>query len=377
MKLHKELRLHKHIDELYKWKNSEPFIPPFVEISPISYCNQKCKFCYTTHLMKKLEKMPTEIMKKIFTEFSIVGIKGLRIQGIGEPTLHPDLAECINLAGKTVVKKKYDGGLVESKIDIALTTNGVLLKPKMIQECIENLFSVKISVIDSSKKRYSEFHRVDENQWNLVVKNIEYATNFIKASNLKCNFHTTIYAEDTTYENLFEITNFCKNLGFSLVTISNALYSPRTPNPNSKNTDFKKLEDHENYLKNLETKLLDLEDKDFSVDLCMRNSKGVQRSYVDESKKINCPGINFSTVIDAKGFIYPCWRYWGKEEYSYGNLHENTFLDIWMSENRIKVNKKMSEEYYSESTCVPCSHNRINEQLLELQRSTGWENFLS
>lgn len=364
MKLHKELRLHKHIDELYKWKNKELFIPPFVEVSPISYCNQKCKFCYTTGLMKKLEKMETETLKKLFTEFCDVGIKGLRIQGIGEPTLHPDLAECINLAGA-------------KDLDIALTTNGVLLKPKMSEECIENLFSVKISVIDSSAERYAEFHRVPLNQWNLVVKNIEYATNYIKKNNLKCNFHTTIYAEDSTYENLFEITSFCKDIGFSLVTVSNALYSPRTPNPEDKKDKFKKIEDHEIYLKNIEEKLLSLEDKKFSVDLCLRNTKGVQGSYVDESKKIDCPGINFSTVIDAKGYVYPCWRYWGKEEYAYGNINKDTFEDIWMSKTRELVNKKMSTEYYSESTCTPCSHNRINEQLLELKRSTGWENFLS
>ena len=364
MKPFKETRIHKHIDEIYKWKNNINFLPPFVEISPISYCNQKCKFCYTTHLMKKLEKMPTETLKKLFQEFGDIGIKGLRIQGIGEPTLHQDLPECIKLAGSKI-------------LDIALTTNGVLLKPKDYEKCLENLFSIKISVIDSSPKRYAEFHRVPENQWNLVVKNVEHAANYIKNNNLKCNFHTTIYAEDTTYENLFEITSFCKDIGFSLVTVSNALYSPRTPNPNGKNEEFKNINDHEDYLKNIEQNLLELEDEKFSVDVCLRNTKGVKKSYVDESKKINCPGINFSTVIDAKGFIYPCWRYWGKESYAYGNINFDSFKNIWLSEKRAEINSLMSQEYYSESTCTPCSHNRINEQLLELRRSTGWENFLS
>ena len=357
---HQKLRIHKQIDALYKWKNNIDFIPPFVEISPISYCNQECKFCYTTHLMQKLEKMPTEVFLKLVRNLGESGVKGLRLQGIGEPTLHPDLGKAINVAG-------------EFNLETALTTNGVLMREKLLNECLENLFSIKISVMDSDPKRYSDFHRVNINQWKTIVKNIEYAANLISKNNYKCTFHTTIYAENSTYENLMEITSFCKKLGFNLVTISNALYSPRTPSPQSSKEDFKI--DHEKYLKDLENELKTLDDKKFLADVCLRNIVG--KSYVDETKKINCPGVKFSTVIDAKGYIYPCWRYWGKTEYSYGNVSEENFSDIWMSPKRHEINNKMMQEYYREKTCSPCSHNRINEQLKELETLTGWENFLS
>jgi molybdenum cofactor biosynthesis enzyme MoaA len=129
---HQKLRIHKQIDALYKWKNNIDFIPPFVEISPISYCNQECKFCYTTHLMQKLEKMPTEVFLKLVRNLGESGVKGLRLQGIGEPTLHPDLGKAINVAG-------------EFNLETALTTNGVLMREKLLNECLENLFSIKIN----------------------------------------------------------------------------------------------------------------------------------------------------------------------------------------------------------------------------------------
>ena len=150
--LHKEPRLYKQIDALYKWKHNEYFAPPFVEVSPVSYCNQNCKFCYTHLLWEKSVKLPDETFLSIIDSFKNMNVKGLRLQGIGEPTLHPLLPKVINRAGK------YN-------IDTALTTNGVKMNAKFLDECLANLFSIKISVIDSDPKRYADFHRVNENHW--------------------------------------------------------------------------------------------------------------------------------------------------------------------------------------------------------------------
>jgi len=161
---HQKLRIHKQIDALYKWKNNIDFIPPFVEISPISYCNQECKFCYTTHLMQKLEKMPTEVFLKLVRNLGESGVKGLRLQGIGEPTLHPDLGKAINVAG-------------EFNLETALTTNGVLMREKLLNECLKillknNCFDGIVPTGSINDNKVYEFCR--QNKMNVVFldKNI-------------------------------------------------------------------------------------------------------------------------------------------------------------------------------------------------------------
>ena len=38
--------------------------------------------------------------------------------------------------------------------------------------------------------------------------------------------------------------------------------------------------------------------------------------------------------IDAKGNLWPCIVFMGKEEFSYGNLNKNSFVEIWEGARR-------------------------------------------
>jgi cyclic pyranopterin phosphate synthase len=264
----------------------------------------------------------------------------------------------------------------------------VLFTPEFQESCLANLFSLKVSVIDSDAKRYADFHGTNEGQWKRVVDNMEYAANLKSKNNLDCTIHTTIYAEDSSYQDLKSMVEFCKNIGFNLVTISKAIYSERTPTPNL----TMKTECHdESFLKDLSREIQSLEDDLFEVNIALLDKGGIcsvddkdkdectsdAYRFVDETKKINCQGIHFSTIIDANGFVYPCWRYWNNTEYAYGNLMEQSFDEIWRSPRRQEINKKMETEYYSKKTCSVCSHSRINEQLLQIEEDNSWANFLT
>ena len=372
----KDPRLLHHIDALYNWKHGNHFSPVFVEISPVSYCNQKCKFCYTMELMTPKEKIPDEALYSIVDGLVEAGVKGLRFQGVGEPTLHTGLPKAINMAGSR-------------DLSVSLTTNGVLLTPDFQDKCLENLFSLKVSVIDSDAKRYTKFHRGPEAQWKRVVDNVKYAANLKAKNGLDCIIHTTIYIEESNYKDLKGIVRFCKDIGFNVVTISHATYSERTPTPGlSTNEKYH----GEEFLKNLSSEIQSLEDDSFTVNIALLETGGItvvgekdQKNvfsdvyrFVDETQKIHCEGIHFFTIIDANGFVYPCWRYWGNTDYAYGNVIEQSFDEVWRSNRRHEINAKMKTECYSKKTCEVCAHSRINEQLLRIEKDNNpWVNFLT
>jgi len=358
-KLFMSPRLYTHIDELHNWKHGYSFFPVMAEISPVSYCNQKCKYCYTVFVQKK-DKLPDNSMHSIVDGLIAASVKGLRIQGIGEPTLHPDLASAITRGGSR--------GLY-----IALITNGVLLTPEFLEGCLSELFSLKVSVIDSDQKRYALFHGTNEGQWKSVVDNISYAADLKAKCGLNVSLHATVYVEDSNCDDVLGIVEFCKNIGFDFVTINRAFYSGRTANPDSEVfTSFNDKAFFEDFLGGISI----LEDDSFVVNVSALRRE-LYELPVDESKHINCPGIHFSTIIDANGFVFPCWRYWGRTDYSYGNILEESFIDIWRSQQRKEINDRIETEFYSSQTCSPCGHRRINEQLLQLVSDNPWVNFLT
>ena len=106
----------------------------YIEITNI--CNLKCKFCKPVE--RKLEYMKLDVFEKILKQ--IQGKTNLVLLHVkGEPMLHPNLKEILELCNKYGIK-------------VNLTTNGTLLKEKIdILKEAESLRQVNISLHSLSK----------------------------------------------------------------------------------------------------------------------------------------------------------------------------------------------------------------------------------
>ncbi|MDD5169216.1 MAG: SPASM domain-containing protein, partial [Syntrophales bacterium] len=90
-----------------------------------------------------------------------------------------------------------------------------------------------------------------------------------------------------------------------------------------------------------------------------------------------CQGIKFSSIISCDGGIYPCWRAWGKKDYCYGSLYENTFEEIWKSERRRIIDESLMNTPPMGDECAVCNITKLNEILNNYRNSnTQWKNFL-
>ena len=105
------------IDALHAWKYGLEFPPVMVEIDPSDKCNQKCRFCYN---QSKVEKVMLREMTLygLPRELKRYGVKSILFQGSGEPLMNKMLPSAI-VSGADV------------GISMTLTTNGVLLRPKI------------------------------------------------------------------------------------------------------------------------------------------------------------------------------------------------------------------------------------------------------
>jgi hypothetical protein len=83
-----------------------------------------------------------------------------------------------------------------------------------------------------------------------------------------------------------------------------------------------------------------------------------------QKKPTTCEGTDFYTLLGPDGKVYPCFRHWLHEEYSYGDLNEQSFKTIWESQHKRDVQARLMAEGPDDGTyCRNCVHARLGEYL--------------
>ncbi|OGM93312.1 radical SAM protein [Candidatus Wolfebacteria bacterium RIFOXYB1_FULL_54_12] len=149
-----------------------PRLTPFVvQLFPIYACNFKCNYCIfqlpnkERGFISDKVVMDFDLYKKFIDEFALFPskIKVLRFVGIGEPLLHPRIADMVAYA-------------VEKQVahNVELLTNGSLLTPVMSNALIDaGLSRLVVSLQGVSARKYKEICGVDV-QFDKLRANLQY-----------------------------------------------------------------------------------------------------------------------------------------------------------------------------------------------------------
>ncbi len=98
--------------------------------------------------------------------------------------------------------------------------------------------------------------------------------------------------------------------------------------------------------------------------------KDIKRSYK------NCLGLPFMACVDANGYVYACNSRWGDKNYVYGDINQESFLNIWNSPEHKEKIRELMETVNTEECPIMCRQNSINEFLWELKHPPDHINFL-
>ncbi len=291
------------------------------------------------------------------------GVQAVEVQGTGEPLMHKALPNAIE-AGVT-------GGL-----SIGLTTNGVLLNKSLQERMLAHLFYIKFSVIDNNPQRYAFLHGCSEKQWEMLISNIENAIAYRKNHNLQLALFATIYLSDDNFYEAYNIIKFFKEMGLDYVVVQEATYNDTSPAGIAAyaSGNFSKTE-----IQEMKKRVLTLNDDDFVVKIRFPINDGSFFVGINREnwKKGFCQGIKFTTTIGSDGEMYPCWRMWGRKQYSYGSLYEKSFEEIWNGERRREVEDFILNTPPTGSECNNCNIVKLNKILDTYQKSnTKWRGFL-
>jgi radical SAM protein with 4Fe4S-binding SPASM domain len=97
--------------------------------------------------------------------------------------------------------------------------------------------------------------------------------------------------------------------------------------------------------------------------------------YLWKAKRYNkpCYQPSMKSIMDWNGNVYVCCEDWNKEV-SFGNIYEQTFSSIWLSEKLHNVRKNLQKGMRTFSACKSCNFLPENSQN-EREAFEIWQNY--
>ena len=334
-----------HFDRVNEFIKEGGCYPLYMEISPIGICNHRCIFCAYDYIDYPDRRLETTRLLNFIDEVSANGLKSLLFAGEGEPLLHPDI-------DKFIIKAK------ENNIDTGVFTNGHKLKKELSEKILPGLSFIRFSFNGGTKEVYSQIHNAGLKVYDRVVQNIRDAV--LVRSNLKLS--VDIGAQYVLIpENLNAVVNAAQTLrdtGIDYFVVKPFMQRQFQSYKMKMNFDRKSVNEIFN-------KLEMLSNESFNVI--------IRKEFFSDNGRRNydhCYGTSFITVLNSAGDLSSCLPYWDQKEFSFGNIYENSFSEIWLGEKRKKVTEHLEKEMMVQNCPPLCRQNDINNFLWEIKNPT-------
>lgn len=333
------------INDIVSGKNPPPIS---CEIDPSNLCNHDCVWCmYRDFKKRKSEMIPTEIMFNSIRELGEMGVKSATFTGGGEPLTNPATVE-----GLYKVE--------ENGMEVGLVTNGGLMTTEVCKAVVETCSFLRVSLDAGTLEAHNRLHRpkdVDKDNFELIIKNIKNLLTLRKGQK-SLTVGIAFLVHSLNYHEIYQVTKLAKDIGVDYIQIRPVYMSGQ------------KLSDKVLFeTEKLVQKALETATDNFKVFPILHRFDEVIRLPHSYDQ---CLGHALLAVVGADCNVYVCCQLRSNPDFSFGNLKEKSFREIWNSQERQEVIKRIDV-----SKCPPCRYNKYNEVLGYLEdKDRPHKNFL-
>ncbi len=357
------------VEQYFDKKNPSPIT---IEIDPSNTCNHSCPFCISGHLhlkkYKGTEYFNRTILNKntfhdLIKDLVKLNIEAINWTGGGEPTQNPYLGEAIKF-----IKKN-------SSIEMGMFSNGTLLeKMNLMDIVVDCLKWIRISIDAGTALSYDKLRVTNKsNNFDTVIKNIKKIVDLKNKKKSNITIGVGFVVTEDNYNEILDFANIFREIG-----VDYCQYKPEIIQieRQQKNSDLGRVQISSDFWIKKVINLLDqakktlgkkFECNDYKIDDLIIDVKKYGRNYKE------CIGSQFQPCVGADGNVYVCTNHRGHKKYSYGNVNEKKFSDIW---NDLKKRQSVMEiinkkEKFSNCThlCKPHESNKILWKIKENQKN--------
>lgn len=344
--------------EQYYRKDELQSFPTVIQFPTGTQCNIKCRFCTErqgakgVHDYRNLSiKDFNSIMAKEGWREAFKGIQKVDLYGWGEPLCNPDY--------KNIFKYLADNF---PGLEICICTNGILFNRKWSEKILSlDRSEVNFSVNAACKETYLEL--TGNGQFERVISNIRHLTGLREKSGKKSPYVSLSYVATTS--NIRELPDFvdlAADLDVDSILVQDVMILNRETEklslmnqPDIASKMFKIAEEqarirkimisflsfeihHEDYIPSHTEKAYFCDD---SPQVVSDKSDNAPSPYFVET---DCFDPWERLMIRADGEVYPCCRYQDLPGTELGNVHEQSFQDIWNGKAYRFLRKKVNTD---------------------------------
>ena len=329
-----------HPRRISDWLADKPIAPIYVEMSLSGMCNHHCIFC-AMDFKRKPVKLRTEEIKSAIKNMSDLGIKSIMFGGEGEPFIHEDIASIIEHTNKV-------------GIDVAITTNGVLMKPSLLQQILPNTKWIKVSMNAGSSKIYAHIHDTHRQDFYTTIANIAAAIVIRNIYNYDCAIGIQAVVLEENVEELYSLALTAKSVGVDYLVLKP--YAPLDLSGNKRNI----VEIPESIVDSLRS----LETSSFKI-IVRENAFRTLTEHLPRGYD-TCFAASFWSYIDSEGNVWACSVHMNDNKFLLGNIYTDSAAKIWLTNRIIPVN----------NCRVGCRMHQCNQYLHDLIYPRDHVNFI-
>ena len=334
-------KLSYHYKEVDNFLSGKPIYPIYVEISPVGNCNHHCLFCHYNYLGHQ-GKFPEGRMISLVEELSQNEVKSVVFAGTGEPTLHKDTFKAIRRA-------KALG------LDVAMSTNGAILKEEDLYDIAKNLTWIRFSFNAGSAEDYAVVHKTKEKDYYKVLDNIKRLVEIKEEIGSSITIGAQFVLIPQNKNNVVNHAKRLKDIGIDYFSVKH--FYDHDENEFKVEKNFLSEDEY----KNLEVESEKISDENFLFTVRDVDNLDTNRTYT------KCFGLEFIAYIREDGELYTCFSYQHEKKTSLGNIFENSFSEVWESKQKRDAIDFINDDI-DKNSCQPnCRHHQINKHLWELK----------
>jgi len=309
--------LSKHSEKIVK--KGRPFIA--FQIEPTTRCQLKCVMCPKTVYADDwlIGDMSLSVYEKISRYFHLV--QNIHLQGWGEPLLHSNLFDMIQIAKSENCKA-------------SLTTNGALLSHDVSEELIrKGVDTVAISIAGAMSNTHENIRR--GSHFEQLIDNIRILANLKIKMRSKTPFLVLSFLmTKTNIEELAEAVSLAKDMGINEFVATNLDYVATKAQDDMKIFSCNKADIHfKNHIHMAKKRAhkLKMPFRDYPLEL--------EEVIICEMNPLHIVSLSFDGCISPciylnipSGHLISrifCSKHHEIERQCFGNLEENDFMEIW------------------------------------------------
>lgn len=342
------LKIFAHGQALNEIGAGKRIAPIYVRIKPTNYCNHNCYYCSYADSelglrdsVNRKDQIPWDKMQEIISDMREMRVKAVTFSGGGEPLVYPYIVE--------TMQKVLNAG-----IDLSIITNGQMLKDERAL-VLSKAKWVRISMDSLNAETYAKVRRIPVSFFDEVCDNIK---RFSQIKNANCELGINFVVNHENADQVYDMAKMVKDLGVNHIKytarVTKALFEYHKT---FKDSVIDQIHHAKKELESNSFKIINKYEGDFDSALVFHRCYG--KCYINR----------IFTVIAADSKVYFCHDKAYVKEGEVGDLKNQSFKDLWFSEETAKRYEEFNPQKECNHHCVYDDRNELLNTFYSLDRN--------